>query len=339
MNTPAYRKTIALLSILCIFTSIASLFLGETPLRLIVTTVLPRLQGKESWNALIDERIPRVIITLLSGASLALSGCITQSLFQNPLASPSVLGCSFGGSLCVTLVFIFNLHQRLPFSLPFAAFLGCLVTLIFVFSIAYQNSRLHLSTLILAGIAISTVISSIQGCISYMLRDNWHLLSTLKEWENGSLQHLTWKHVHMQAPLAIAGILNCLRYHKELDILSLGDEDALVLGVDVEKTRLHLFCSIALLVGGTLASCGIISFFGLILPHILRKLFGTSHFNLLVANIIGGSFALTFLDLLLRFLGIHIFTIGNLSAVIGGLFFLFLLIKKRSSQKRIWNQI
>ncbi len=302
------------------------LLLGDTPLDIIWRGTIERLNGtSNAWNPLLDERIPRIIVIICSGASLAVSGSIMQALFHNPLASPSVLGVSCGGSLAVLLVFVLGLHLNHPYTIPLAAFSGCLLTLLLIYVLARYNGQVTLYNLILTGIALSTLLIAIQGAILFAIRDRWQLIQTITEWLSGSTIDRNWKHVHMQLPLALVGLLGCWTYRREIDILALGEEEAKNLGVAVAKVRWRLFLCVSLLTAGTLASVGFISFFGLVLPHILRKLSGPENRRLIPLCILAGSATLASMDLILRLLDIRAFSIGNISAIIGGIFFLLLL--------------
>jgi iron complex transport system permease protein len=317
---------------LLILASIFTLVNGETPWGKVWEGCLLRLQGKSDlWNPLLDERIPRLIVLICTGASLATSGAVMQSMFHNPLASPSVLGISSGGCLSVVLVFIFNLRFTYPYALPLAAFIGCFVTLCLVYSLSRWQEGRHLTNLILTGIAISTLLIAIQGLILYALRDHWQLIQTITEWEAGSTIDRSWQHVHMQLPLTLVGLWGCWTYREELNILALGEEEATNLGVDVQQIRWRLFLCISLLTGGALAAVGMIAFFGLVLPHIVRRLQGFDHLYLIPLCMVAGAAILTLLDCALRFFKLHDVSIGNLSAIIGGLFFLFLLFRPQKN--------
>ena len=321
-----------IIALIGIFTT---LVIGETPWWDVWTNIVARIQGNSSeWNALLDERLPRLIVLLSTGASLAVAGAVMQSLFQNPLASPSVLGISCGGSLMVSLVFILGWHFEYPYAMPIAAFGGCLSTLFLVYSLSRRNGNVQTSTLILTGIAISTLLLSIQGAISYALRDQWQLMQTLREWDAGSTMDRSWKHVHLQLPVTIFGLLGCLFYRAEINILALGEEEAKNLGVEVSKVRFRLFICIAMLTGGSIAAVGILPFFGLVLPHVIRRLEGPDNRRLIPLCIGIGGVSLVFMDLLLRIGNIQAFTIGNVSAILGGTFFLLLLL----GQKRVLNE-
>ncbi len=327
-----FSYLIILCLILLILSSILTLIYGETPWEKVWEGFLQRIEGKSNvWNPLLDERIPRLIVLLCTGASLAISGAIMQSMFHNPLAAPSVLGISSGGCLSVVLVFIFDLRFTYPYALPLAAFLGCFITLCLVYSLSRWQEGQHLTNLILTGIAISTLLIAIQGLLLYALRDRWQLIQTITEWEAGSTIDRSWQHVHMQLPLTLVGLWGCWIYREELNILALGEEEAANLGVDVRRIRWRLFLCISLLAGGALAAVGMIAFFGLVLPHIIRRLQGPDHFSLIPLCLVAGAATLTSLDFCLRYFQLHNVSIGNLSAIIGGLFFLVLLFRPQKN--------
>lgn len=311
-----------------IILSLLTLAHGDTPWGQVWESTIFRIQGTSTaWTPLLDERLPRLIVIICTGASLAVAGAVMQALFQNPLASPSILGISCGGSLLIIPIIMFDWHHSYPFAIPLASFLGCLLTLMLVYGLSLYRGNVQLPTLILTGIAISTLCMAIQGAILYALRDRWQLIQMLTEFEAGSTADRTWKHVHMQLPLTLIGMFGCWMYSKEINILSLGDEEACNLGVDVSKVRWRLFLSVALLTGGAIAAMGIVAFFGLILPHVVRKIFGPNNQTMIPICILAGSTALVGMDFFLRFFDLHALSIGSASAILGGFFFLFLLMR------------
>lgn len=312
--------------------SLFSLYFGDIPWEYVKEGALKRFFLESSaWNPLLDERIPRLFVILSTGASLAVSGLVMQALFQNPLASPSILGISCGGSLVVVIVFALDWHLFYPYAVPIGAALGCFSTLLTVYFFAYLGRGVLLPNLILTGIAISTLLLAVQGVIFFALRHHWRLMQTITEWEAGSTTDKTWQHVHMQLPLTIVGLFICFVYRREIDLLALGEEEALNLGVEVKKVRLRLFIAIAMLTGGALAGCGIVAFFGLVMPHLFRRIAGGLNSALVSLNIIGGAFALLAMDMFLRVFHIQAFSIGNISAILGGVFFLLLLFRSKRS--------
>lgn len=306
--------------------SLLTLVMGDTSWDLVWQDVLQRFEGRGAvWNPLLDERIPRLIVILCSGASLAVAGAVMQALFHNPLASPNILGISCGGGLLVVLVFVLGWHLHYPFAIPLAAFAGSLLTLLCVYSLSRSQGEVQLNTLILTGIAISSLLFAIQAAIMYALRDRWMLIQTLTEWEAGSTLDRDWKHVHMQLPLTLIGLFGCWYYHSEIDLLTLGEDEARNLGVEVNKVRWRLFLCVALLTGGAIASVGMITFFALVLPHLVRYIQGPANYRLIPLCILVGSASFAAMDLLLRILEIHALSIGNVSALLGGLSFLILM--------------
>lgn len=305
---------------------LATLFVGDAPFLEMFKSLSERFQGTIPYHPFVDERIPRLLVLMMTGASLATAGAIMQGLFQNPLASPSVLGITSGASLAATAVFLVGWHTSHPEAVPFAAFSGSLATLFVVWCFAKRAQ----TALILTGIAFSTLLLAIQGAIMWALKEHWELMETITEWEAGSTTDRSFIHVNMQFPLCLIGLGIAWRYRRELDRMSLGDEEALNLGVEVDKVRFRLFLSTALLVGGAIASVGAIGFFGLVLPHLIREMNGPSHEKLIPLSIILGALSLMLLDLVLRLFSLHLFSIGNISAILGGVFFLILLFKQQS---------
>lgn len=311
------------------------LIIGDSSWSSVWNQAVERFQGTSSlWNPLLDERIPRLIIVLCSGAALAVSGAVMQSLFNNPLASPNILGISCGGGLMVILVFILGWHLEYPFAIPTGAFLGSLLTLMIVYLLSRSQGIVQLNTLVLTGIAVSSLLFAIQAAIMYALRDRWMLIQTLTEWEAGSTIDRGWKHVHMQLPLTLIGLFGCWRYRSEIDILALGEEEAQNLGVEVNKVRWRLFLCVSLLTGGAIASVGGIAFFGLVLPHLVRYIQGPANHQLIPLCILIGSTSFAAIDLLLRIFKIHSLSIGNVAAILGGVFFLILI----SNSRRLFAQ-
>lgn len=323
-----YRTWMTIGFFLLLVTGCCILGSGEVPWESVRKGVLLRMQGLSvSWNPLLDERFPRLIVLFCTGASLAVSGAVVQSLFYNPLAAPSILGISSGGCLAVILLFVFDIGATRHYSVPLAAFCGSFAVLCLVYALSRSTEERSMKNLILTGIAVSTLLTAVQGLILYAIRDNWQLIRMISEWEAGSFTDRHFAHVHMQLPLTIVGLAGCLVYRKELNLLALGDEEALALGVDVGRVRWHLFFCVALLTGGALAAAGPIAFFGLIVPHVVRRLVGCNHLFLIPLCIVGGAVILAAVEILLKALHWEDVSIGGFSAVIGGAFFLYLLFK------------
>ena len=306
---------------------ISTLSYGQMPILDLLDHALLRILGKTyTWNSMIDERLPRLLVLVFSGGSLAVSGVVMQALFQNPLSSPGILGVTSGGSLGVIVVLSTGLISLGFYVIPISAVIGSISSLglLYLFS-RWIGCRGNISMLIFLGIAFSTIFYALESWLTYNIRNEWSIIQTVIEWKSGSTTDKNWHHVNMQMPLLILGMWGIFSLQRELDILSLGEEDAQVLGIEVEKVRWLLFICVALLVGGCLSSVGMIPFFGLVLPHIMRKLMGSNHQVLLKASFLGGSILLTGIDLFFRLFNITGLSVGNFSAIIGAVFFLVLL--------------
>jgi len=315
------KLTLGFLFLLCTALVLAT---GDTPFSQLLQADFAE------WNPLWHERLPRLIVLFLTGASLAVSGAVLQALFQNPLASPSILGVTCGGCLLVLPVFFFQWHLNYPFALPVAACGGSLLTLLLVYALARRKGRVEMGTLILTGIALSTFFLAAQGALLYALRDKWQFVQMLTEWEGGTSADRSWKHVHMQLPLTLIALSGVLYYRREINLLALGEEEALSLGVDVPTVRWRLFLCVSLLTGAALAAMGVIAFFCMLLPHLVRLFYGSNAEKLLPACMAWGALSLATVDITLRAFDVHLLSIGNVSALIGGLTFLLLLTRKRS---------
>jgi len=313
---------------LLFISAVLTLIIGEIPFSEVGKSALERLTGNsQAWNPLLDERLPRWIVLVCTGASLAVSGAVMQALFQNPLASPSILGISCGGSLAIVLLFVSGLQNQYPYAIPLTAIGGCLFTLLILYMLTRHHVHTSIHQLILTGLALSSLFLALQGTILYALRDNWGLIQLITEWEAGTTMDRNWQHVHMQLPLTIVGLAGVLTLHREIDLLSLGDEAALNLGVEVAKVRWQLFFCISLLIGGALAAVGIIAFFGLVLPHLIRLQTGSIHGKMLPGCILIGGAFLVLLDLGLRAFNLYALSLGNVSAILGGVFLIIFLRK------------
>lgn len=334
MNTYPSFFYFSLLVILGIASALI-LTTGDTPWSIVKSEAIAKLIGEQQgWNPLLDERLPRLIVIICTGASLAVSGAIMQSIFQNPLASPGTLGISCGGSLCIILVLILGWHHQHPFAIPISAFGGSFFTLLIVYFLSFEEGQVRIHNLLLIGIAISTLLVTIQSTLLYAFRDNWQLIQTLTEWQSGSTLDRNWNHVHMQFPLTLVGLMGAWSYRKEMNILALGEEEAKHLGVDVTTVRWRLFLCVSLLIAGSLAGVGMIAFFGLVLPHIVRKICGPDCHKVVPICMLTGSSVMAIMDLSIRCLSLYVISIGNISAILGGVFFLCLLLSSRKRQGR-----
>ncbi len=275
-------------------------------------------------------RIPRVIVAALVGASLALAGAQMQGLFQNPLASPDIIGTSSGGVLGAVIALATGLASYSIFYLPLCAILGAFLALFGVYRLAQQNGSVPVATLLLAGVAINALLGALTALVITFSWIDYEIAREMIFWLMGGLDSRTWSHVGMTLPGVILGSLIALFYSRELDILLLGQETAQSLGVDVERVKRRILMSTALLTGTAVAVSGAVGFVGLIIPHIVRLLLGPTHRYLLPASALMGATFLILADLLAR--TIHRpeeIRLGIVTAMFGTPFFIYLLLRYR----------
>jgi len=275
-------------------------------------------------------RLYRIILGIVAGASLATSGVIFQGLLRNPLAEPYLLGissgASFGAVLSLTLG-LGSINYGLQL-LPIIAFLGGLLTVILVYNLARIENKVPIQTLLLAGVVVGTIFSSLVMFLVSISRSNqihsviWWLLGSLEVVDKGQLVSV--------GIITLIGIFMAIYYSRELNILSLGHESAVHIGVNVELMKKLLFITGSLLAASTVAVCGVIGFVGLIIPHIMRLIVGPDHRILIPTSVLSGAIFLVGCDILARnLLAPAELPIGVITAFLGGPFFIFLLRRKR----------
>lgn len=328
----------SLLTILLTLCLLAGLAIGPADIRFsqIPDILTNSMSGTHSWmsNILIDVRLPRILVGAFAGSCLAICGAVMQGMFRNPLASPSVLGVSSGASLGAVIALYLGLASLSVWVIPLFAFTGAGLTLFIVYHIASQRGHAAVGTLILAGIAMAALNSSLSSLILALSLDSWGVGQSIVYWTMGGLEGRTWDHVSLIIPITLIGIALLVRYARSLDALLLGETHASSIGVDIVKVRRNLLLITACLVGAAISVCGGISFIGLVVPHILRLLLGPHHRYLLPASAIGGALTLVAADLLLRAaLPEKPIPLGVITAAFGAPFFLFLLVRQRWSLK------
>ena len=279
------------------------------------------------WNI----RLPRVVLGIFVGGALACCGALLQGLFRNPLADPALLGISGGAMFAAALFIVFGSSVARwagGIGLPAVAFAGALGATTLVRRLGQRGGATDVTVLLLAGMAIAAIAGAGTGLLSFLATDTQ--LRALTLWSLGSLGGATWTGVvWVGVPVSVVLAL-AMRTAKELDALVLGEREAHHLGVDVERLKGRLVFLTALGVGVAVAATGTIGFVGLVIPHLLRLLIGPGHGPLLPAAALGGASLLLLADLLARTVAAPAeLPIGALTAMIGGPFFLYLLLRRR----------
>jgi iron complex transport system permease protein len=273
-------------------------------------------------------RFPRVILAFLEGASLGVAGAVMQGLFRNPMADPYVLGVSSGASLGAVLGLVLGVGKALGYwSMPAMAFFGALGSIALVYALSTHNGRTDTWTLLLSGIAISSLVSSIIAFIMVLSRER---VDEIVFWTMGALSRASWASVFAALPYTLPGIILLCSFSKALNALSFGEEPAFHMGVPVEKAKRTLLWVSSLITAGGVAFTGPVGFVGLIVPHAVRLVAGPDHRWLLpLSGLLGGN-ALLLADLIARMIAPpREIPVGVITALFGAPFFLYLLFRTR----------
>lgn len=279
----------------------------------------------------IHVRLARVCLAVAVGGALALAGAVYQGILRNPLADPFTLGVSTGAAFGASTAIILGMggiHFLSLSALPAAAFMGAMVALYLVYLLGRIDGRLHTTTLVLAGIIVSTFLSSLISLLKSLNEDS---VSTIVFWIMGSLSGRSWVHVALILPYLTIGCFTIFYFSRELDILSLGDIQAQQMGVDVQKIRFWLLLIASLVTAAAVAVSGVIGFVGLVVPHLVRLLIGPRHRSLLPAVFLAGGLLVLIADTIARSLlasGEEL-PVGVVTAILGGPFFCYLLLHRR----------
>ena len=277
-----------------------------------------------------DIRLPRILLAVLVGAALAMSGTVMQGFFQNPMADPFIIGISSGAALGATLAIVAGLDFWF-FGLSgvgLFAFAGALVVTLAVYAISLREGRLPSTVVLLSGIALGSLAAALTSYLMISVNDGADVQRILF-WLMGSLAARRWEHVHMVWPQIVVGGLFLQFYARDLDLIVQGEEQAQFLGVDVESVKRRLLVGATLLAAGAVAVSGIIGFVGLIVPHVMRLLVGPNHRVLLPSAILGGAILMVGADLLARVLVEPAeLPIGIITSLLGAPFFLYLLRRR-----------
>ncbi len=273
-------------------------------------------------------RFPRVAMAALVGAGLSISGLLMQAIFGNPLAEPGVIGISSGAAVGAGLSIVFGLTLFGQWTTAVLAFTAGLIATLLVYFMSRADGRTEVVTLVLTGIAINAIAGAAIALLTFM--GDTQSREQIVFWQLGSLAGSRWSQIAIVAPILAIGMIAAYLVARKLDLLALGERNARHLGVNVEALRIGVIVLVALLVGASVAFAGIISFVGLVIPHLMRMVLGPAHLPLITASALGGALLLTLADLGARTLvPMADLPIGMLTSLVGGPFFFWLLRRTR----------
>jgi len=272
---------------------------------------------------LLNLRLPRALLAFIVGASLSVSGAIMQSVLRNPLASSFTLGVSSGASLGAALIIM--LPTFFAFTLPLAGFVFGMLTIIFVIAISARIDGKNY-TIILVGMIMSLFVNAATSLLVSLNREH---ASRLIFWQMGSFSMQGWSTVILLAAITLVGILLTMRYHRELDIMTFGEEQAQLLGVNLRSVKWVLLIISAAITGSAIAFVGIIGFVDLVAPHIVRRIFGARHKLIIPLSACFGGAFMMLCDLIARsVLDARELPVGVVSALVGAPFFAYVYFRK-----------
>lgn len=317
-----------LLLIVCLF----SLGVGAVNIPLQkVLVLLTRGKGTPEYTILFSVRLPRILLGLAVGGGLAVTGVVLQGMFRNPLVEPYTLGVSGGAALGVALNIVAGNAARLGLlSLPISGFLGALGIIALVYLVGSRGGTVKLSRLLLIGVMVSFICSSLIMLIMAMTRTED--LPGIIFWIMGSLQEPSASLIGAILCVSLSGLIVALLFSIDLNALSLGDEEAFHLGVRVERLKKILFLLASFITGCCVSVTGIIGFVGLVVPHAMRLLVGGDHRILIPTSYLSGAIFLILCDTLARVIISPVeLPVGVITGLIGGSLFIYVLSRKGAS--------
>ncbi len=339
-NTPVYLIVLLALMFLLVVSALVAVTMGSVDISVkdIYRVIIYKTFSVGSAYALPTDstidivwfiRLPRILLAIGVGIGLSVSGIVMQAIVKNPLADPYILGISSGASFGATLAIMLGVGISLgPNYVGISAFIGAFVVSILVISMANVNGKSNSTKLLLSGMALSTLTSSFSSFIIYMSK-NKEGIKNITYWLMGSLAGAKWENIRLVLPVVILSTLFFLTQYRTLNLMLLGDDVAITLGKDLHRYRVFYLLISSLMIGLIVYSSGIIGFVGLIIPHIIRILFGTDHKKIILITALTGSIFLIWTDVLSRIIipGSEL-PIGILISIIGAPIFIYLMISK-----------
>ncbi len=329
MQKISYPLLMTLMSVGVLAAFLFSLSMGNASISIVqavkdLISHSPSLHQTVVWEI----RLPRVLLAVLVGATLGLAGAAMQGFLRNPLAEPGILGVSSGAALGAVIVLYFGFAAAAWYWLPVAAITGALISLVLVYLLA--GFRSSVLSLILAGVAINAIAGALIS-VALNFAPSYFALQEIVFWLMGSLSNRNMHHVYIAAPFIVMGWVLLLSRYRFLNALSLGEETATSIGFNPQRERNYLLIGLALCVGAAVAVSGSIGFVGLVVPHLLRPLVGYKPSRLLFASALGGALLVLCADIFVRQLDVaRELKLGVVTSLLGGPFFLILILKTRS---------
>jgi len=273
-------------------------------------------------------RIPRLILGIVVGAALSSAGVILQGMFRNPLVEPYTLGVSGGAAVAVCLVIVCGLSRTFTQIIPLAGFIGAIGAIILVYLIASSGGRLTIPTLLLTGVIVSFLSSSL--IMLFMSLAKGEELHGIIFWIMGNLQETNLSFIIIISIIILAGIFISFLFARDLNALILGEEEATHLGIEVERTKKILFILASLLTGVAVSASGVIGFVGLMIPHLIRGVIDADHRILFPASALFGASFLVGADLIARtIISPQELPVGVITGIIGGMIFIYIIRKRK----------
>lgn len=337
-----YRiSMLGVLAFLLIAIACLSLTLGQidVPVKSAVAVVFRQLQlpfwedvtvSQEQLAVIWYIRLPRMLVGVLVGAALGISGAVMQGIFSNPLADPGLIGISSGAATGAVLSIALGTATSSMFMMPAFAFCGSICAVFLTVFLAMRNGKIPVMTLLLAGVAVGMLLGALtSGILTFM---NEQKLQQYLFWMVGGLDYRRWEHVYLAVGPVVCGICIMLLLARHLNILVLGETEAKAVGMSVTKFRMGLLFVAAMTTATSVCVSGNIGFVGLVIPHMMRMLFGPDHRVLLPASALGGAAFLVLCDSLGRVIMPPAeVRVGIMTALLGAPYFLYLLRRMQKS--------
>ena len=339
-NTELYPVIMLILVGVLIISLLYTVTLGSYDLSIgqVYKVIAYRILGIEEYavyaqrnvmDIVFEIRLPRIVLAILVGAGLSVSGVVMQAVVKNHLADPYILGISSGASLGATLAIILGIGIGLGANyIGISAFLGAFASSLLVLMFSGIGGKSNSTKLILTGMCLSSICNAFSGFIIY-LTDDRNGLQAVSYWLMGSLAGAKWENIKALFPIILILIIFFMLQYKKLNLMLLGDEIAVTLGTDLSSYRKIYLVIVSLAIGFIVYSSGIIGFVGLLIPHFARMLFGTDHKRLIFSSALIGAIFVLWSDVLARIILSHgELPIGILISLIGAPCFMYLMIKK-----------